>query len=456
MPIQTEPNTIIKRVFYKPHSDLSIEIHRSQARFRILNCGRRFGKSTIEVFEAFRMSMAVRQKHNRSARGWIVAPTFDLAMEEWRIAEEMFKEVINPEKTSRHEKRIVLYEGSEIEFKSADNKDTTLRGAGLDWAILAEAARITREAWEQGVRPALSDRQGRAIFGSTPKGRNWFWEIYLQGQEQNQSEYKSWKLPTNSRPSFPKEEWEMLRRTLPELVFKQEFEAEFLEDASTIFRGISNCVAGGFEEPIPGTRYVVGVDLARLTDFTVIVVFDTQKKHLVAFDRFNQMSWPYQKEMIRSKAKKYNDAEVWLDSTGIGDPIEHDLRRMGVRCVGYKFTQTSKEELIELGALAVEQQMVTFPDIPELINELKSLEVEILASGKMRYAAPSGLHDDCVMAFCLALMGMKQQLYARPVAKDIKPYDHLDERSKAFWERWENEKKQDSEGYKVHEVLEGV
>lgn len=382
------------------------------------------------------MSMDIRRNCNRSSRGWIVAPTFDLAMEEWRIAEAILPELIIPERTSRHEKRMFLWDGSEIEFKSADNKDTTLRGAGLDWAIITEAARVSREAWEQGIRPALSDRVGRAIFGSTPKGRNWFYELYLRGLDESQNEYKSWRLPSIARPSFPDEEWKTLKRTLPELVFKQEFEAEFLEQSSAVFRNLSSCISGSLEEPVTGRRYVMGVDLARIHDFTVLIVFDTLKKHLVYFDRFNTMSWPSQKEKIQFVSKKYNNCPAWIDSTGLGDVVENDLRRAGMHTYGYKFTQQSKEELIELAMLATEQKMITFPKIEVLINELLSMEADILPSGKISYNAPEGLYDDCVFAFCLALKGMQNQLY-QALKEDKKlGYEELPLKDQAFWERW--------------------
>ena len=404
------------------------------------------------------MSRDVVMRHGRTARGWIVAPTYDLSMEEWRIAETTLRDVIDWGRSSKHEKKIFFKHGSEVELKSADNKDTTLRGAGLDFAIMAEAARIPREAWEQGVRPALADKLGRAVISSTPKGRNWFYELYLQGLDPNQSEYKSWKLPSTSNPFFPSQEWETLKRTVPELVFKQEFEAEFLEDASSVFRKVRRQVQGTLEEPVVGNQYVMGVDLARLHDFTVIIIFDMYKKHLVFYDRFNQISWPFQKERIFHAAKKYNNALVWLDSSGLGDPIEHDLQRMGLRAFGYKFTNTSKEELIELISISIEQGFITYPEIPQLIQELESMAVELLPSGKFRYSAPQGYYDDSVMALGLALNGMKDKLYYKPVTPEVKPYDHLDERSKGFWERWDQNTQELKKGEnpKPSEFLDGL
>jgi hypothetical protein len=407
--------------------------------------------------EAFEMSMDVQRKFQRPARGWVIAPTYDLAMEEWRIALEMFKEVLNPDKTSVYEKRMMLWEGTEIEFKSADSKDTTLRGAGLDWAILAEAARIPQEAWEQGIRPALSDRLGRAVFGSTPKGRNWFYYAYLLGQGEDK-DWRSWHLPSNSRPSFPPQEWEDLKRTLPQMVFRQEFEAEFLEDDAGVFKNISACVKGKESEPEKDHHYVMGVDLARLHDFTVLTVMDTETRHLVYFDRFNQVSWHYQKQKIELAARRYNNAKIMVDSTGVGDPIWGDLQKMGLRAEGYKFTQVSKRELIELLMLAIENKLITFPEIPVLINELRAYEIEILKSGKPRFGAPEGenFFDDCVISLALAVMGMRAKIFQRAKVAEKDELAPLDDRSYEFWDRWKKSENQDREDYKIDEVLDNV
>lgn len=384
------------------------------------------------------MSNDVWQKSKRPARGWIIAPNYSLAMEEWRYAQQILKDIIV--ETKKSNKSIILAYGHEIEFKSADNKDENLRGAGLDWAIMAEGARIPRDAWEQGIRPALSDKRGRSLWGSTPKGRNLFFDNYLLGQDKHNREWESWTLPSNSNPHFPPEEWEELRRTLPELVFKQEFMAEFLEDSSVVFRNIKRCISGDFEDPEPGHTYVMGVDLAKTYDFTVIFVLDITTKHFVFFDRFQDLDWALQKKKIYVTARKYNNAMVSIDSTGIGDPIEEDLIRQGLRVQGYKFNNISKKELVELGIIALEQQWVTYPEIPEFINEMLSFEYEILPTGKVRYQAPAGIHDDCVIAFCLALVPLKGAFYPKKAIEDIVPKG-LDDRSHSFWERHQLQKR---------------
>ena len=94
-----------------------------------------------------------------------------------------------------------LKNGALIEVKSADNPEA-LVAVGLDLLIITEAALVKQEAWEISLRPRLSSpgRLGMAIFNGTPKGKNWFYHLYLRGQDMNQPDWKSWNKPTLDNP----------------------------------------------------------------------------------------------------------------------------------------------------------------------------------------------------------------------------------------------------------------
>jgi hypothetical protein len=153
----------------------------------------------------------------------------------------------------------------------------------------------------------------------------------------------------------------------------------------------------------------------------------------------NKSSWAYQREKIFAICKKYNDSLFVGDSTGVGDPIVEDLYRAGVRVYhqqkedsdkaipGFKFTAISKERLIEKLKIAIEMKMIRIPRIPELIEQLIAFECISMPSGKFRYSAPEGKHDDCVIALALALWGTDFGMYE--IYKAPKPYDATDE----FW-----------------------
>jgi hypothetical protein len=384
----TDENVI--ELNYKPHEKQKL-FHQSTARWRVLNCGRRWGKTECAVAEAARLAFKKPKQ-----RGWIVAPTFPLSREDGRVLKEIVPDqLIASELKAEH--KFLFVNGSEIELRSADN-EASLRGAGLNFCILDEASRIKEDGWN-ALRPALSDKQGKGIFISTPKGKNWFYRLFLKGQDGG--DYASWHFPSSTNPYFPADEWQEAKESYPADWFSQEYEAQFLDDIAAVFRGIDKAIRGELEEPQEGKRYYVGVDVAKYQDFTVVTVIDDDK-HVCYFERYNRLNWDVQKVKIANVFKKYK-ATGFLDSTGVGDPIYEDLhRQLGRKIHSFKFTNESKTNLITNLQMAFEQGKISFPEISVLIDELQAFEYEMLASGKFRYSAPEGYHDDCVISLALA------------------------------------------------------
>ena len=387
----------MKIKLYTPH-DGQKELHNSKARFRVATCGRRWGKTFACVNEIVKHAW-----ENPGTVNWWVAPVYTQTMIAYRLLTREFKRAIAEK--SKTERRAELLNKSVIEFKSSDNFDA-LRGEGVSFMVLDEAAMIDREAWEAALRPTLSDTGGNAVFVSTPKGRNWFFELYSRGQDKGYPEYESFNFPTESNPYIPPGEIDEARRTLPADVFRQEYEAEFLEDSAGVFRGIKHCIKGELEPPHGKGWYVLGWDPAKHQDFSVMFVIDTQRKHVVAYDRFNQVDYTIQLSRLETLAKRYN-AKVLMDSTGVGDPLLEQVKQKGIKVEGFQFTNTSKQQLVEHLAVLIERQEITFPKIPELISELQLFQYEITRAGNVRYNAPEGYHDDCVMALGLAVWGSK-------------------------------------------------
>jgi hypothetical protein len=186
-------------------------------------------------------------------------------------------------------------------------------------------------------------------------------------------------------------------------VFNQEYLAEFLDNNAGVFRNVKACIMAGQRAnvaPVEGTSYFAGLDLARLTDFTVLTILDENGRQ-VFHDRFNLLDWAVQKERVFSVCRQYG-ARLTIDSTGVGDPIYEDLRRMGLRVEGFKFTNESKKRLIESLMLAFEQGRISILDLQTQTNELDIFEYTINPSGTVHYSAPEGYHDDCVIGLALA------------------------------------------------------
>lgn len=180
-------------------------------------------------------------------RGWIVAPTYDLGEKEFRVFWELLVNKLQiPVEKGRtfyslrtKDFRITTPWGSIIEVRSAEHPDS-LVGEGLDWVLMAEAAKLKLSHWDKYIRPTLADKRGDAIFVSTPEGFNWFFDVFQYGQMRDFSEWWSIRSPSwDNTVVFPRgrldPEIKELEKTLAPEVFDQEIGALFTSFAGRIY-----------------------------------------------------------------------------------------------------------------------------------------------------------------------------------------------------------------------------
>lgn len=420
------------KIPYKAHSG-QVPVHQSHARFKVLDCGRRWGKDRCSIQDGSRAAFRMAEENRPRSlipkvHVWSVAPSFPMLRQTWNELKAFWVPTGLIARKDEAELTLEFRNGILWELKSAD-KPESLVGVGLDLMIMTEAARVKPVAWFENIRPTLSSPkrgpgmsgQGLAIFNSTPRGRNWFYkDLWLRGQrtvmdsEGNEypnpdydPEWESWQFPTSSNPHINPAEVVAAQNELPAAVFQQEYLASFLEDAAGVFVNIGAQARGDWEAPQPGVQYAVGVDIAYQQDYTVITVMDVARQHVVHWERFQSPLWEEQAPRIERAAKEYNNAPILLDVTGIGfNSVELMRNRMpyGHRVEGYFFTQDSKEKLITQLQLAMQTKALTYPaDLDVLRDEMLSYEYTYTKAGRFRYNAPPGQHDDAVVSLALAL-----------------------------------------------------
>ncbi len=197
-------------------------------------------------------------------------------------------------------RRLDVAGGGVIRVRSGRDPDGLRRGGAGPWPCSTRRRTCTRTCGGRRIRPALADRRGEALFLSTPRGRNWFWGVWMNGQSAAHPDWKSWRFPTAANPLIDPAEIEAARALLPERVFREEYLAEFQDDGGLVFRRVEACATvppGG--SPQAGARYVFGVDWAREDDFTCIAALDVATRRLVALDRFNEIGWSLQRGRLR-------------------------------------------------------------------------------------------------------------------------------------------------------------
>lgn len=378
-----------------PHSGQA-EVHASDARLKVVDAGRRWGKTRMSVLECLDVA-------GKGGRVWWISPSYKMSEVGWRPLRRMGGKI--GAEVRKVDRSIILPGGGEVSVRSADNPDS-LRGEGLDLAVFDELAYMREEAWTEAVRPALSDRQGKAIFISTPKGRNWFWRLHQRGMAGDEG-WASWTFPTSTNPYIPAEEIEAARRDLPDRIFRQEYMAEFIDDAGGVFRGImAAAIAPEQSEGDPGHEYIIGVDWARFNDATVFAVFDATLMQCVYIDRMTNTDYGRQRSRLQALYERFEPGEVIAEYNSMGGPQIEALQDLGLPVTEFTTTNASKKEIIDSLAHGFETSALAIIPDPVLIGELQAFEQDRTKGGTITYGAPAGMHDDTVIALALAYSGI--------------------------------------------------
>lgn len=380
-------------------------------RFAMATCGRRFGKTLFLQQHASRFSI-----NNQRCKVWWVDPIHYLAKRAWRdVSRVMLSSgLAESSGVSKSDLRIELVTGSVLEFHSAEKGDR-MRGEGLHLVLLNEASLMKKAVWFEIIYPMLTDTQGSACFALTPKGQgHWTHQIFQRGRSAEHPEYGSMQLPTTGNPFIDPAFVEAARRDLPASTFQQEYLAEFLEDGAGVFRNVLACLhARPLDDPrwVPvDGPYVGGLDLARDVDWTVLHIMDRHGR-VVWHERCQRLDWPIIKARLIEACLRYK-AHVLAEYNSMGQTIIDDLRAAGVNVEAFNTSNASKQDVIQGLMVALEQGLISYPDLPVLLAELQIFEYNRLPSGAIRYAAPEGAHDDEVMALALCTKAYRDSLRA--------------------------------------------
>ena len=228
------------------------EVFNSDKRFKVVAGGRRLGKSRLSAITLLIEGLNCPE----GSAVMYIAPTLGMARTiMWELLHDLGRNVIKSSHSNNLE--ILLINGRRILVRGADNPDS-LRGVSLTYVVLDECAFVKEDTWQKIIRASLADKKGKALFISTPAGRNWFYNVYKLGLEGDDEEWKSWHYTTKDNETIDPKEIEAAERTLSSFAFKQEFLSSFDNAGSDVFK------EEWFKtkpEPKHGS-YVIAIDLA--------------------------------------------------------------------------------------------------------------------------------------------------------------------------------------------------
>ena len=405
-----ENQTQLKKIIKLP------ELHKNQqivaddeSRWKILCAGRRFGKTRLGVQLCIETAM-------QGKRAWWVAPTFSIARVGWRdimmagfdLADSLGVEV------KMGDMVVNFPNGGFISVKSADNPQR-LRGEGLDFLVMDEAAFVKEETWTEVLRPTLTERKGSALFISTPRGmNNWFYRLWQDADERE--DWSKFKFSTVDNPEIDPEELESAKREIGSLTFAQEYEAEFVNEGTQLFKqewfryyqpAVRGAKLDGVLYEFDNMSRFATVDLATSTkqtaDYTVFTAFahDTSENKLFVTDMLRKrMEAPDIIPAMKKFYKKNNLDWIGIEKAGFQLSIVQFARREGIQVRELRADRDKRSRAMPLSA-KMESGQVFFPDDP-MENWVHEAERELLTF-------PLGTHDDIVDTLAYGVLNLNKR-----------------------------------------------
>jgi hypothetical protein len=362
------------------------------------------------------MDLAVEVALAGYSVGWF-APEYKYLYDVWRDLIKMLEPYTA--RSNVTEMRIDLVTGGWVDMWSLDGGNAG-RGRKYARVIIDEAAMVPNllSVWYDAIRFTLADLKGDAFFLSTPNGRNNFWQLWQLGQDPQNEEWMSWQFPTITNPFISPAEIEAARLGMPEDKFRQESLAEFLE-SSSVFTKIQEAATAKHQgyahdgyPSHPKHTYVVGVDWGKYEDFSVFAVVDTTTKELCYLDRSRHIEYTDQVARLKDICQRYEVNQVIAESNSQATTMVL-IRHAGLPLREFAMTNASKQNIIDALKLALQASKLRILPDPVLIGELQAFEATRTPENRIKYAAPPGYHDDCVMALALAWDAAKDNLPVR-------------------------------------------
>jgi phage terminase large subunit len=370
-----------------------------------------FGRQAGKSFTAQNLILKWVLEDNGSVAMW-VSPVYSQA-------KKVFTELVNSiagtgltTSVNKSELEIKFINGSTIYFRSGEREDT-LRGYTLTYLVIDEAAYIKDNVWSEVLRPTVLVNGKKILFISTPKGKNWFYNIAIRGGSADYPQYKTFHATSFDSPYITKEELEEAKLSLPDNIYKQEILAEFIDDGGEVFGNLNSyCSLTQYANKDSNDRYYAGLDIGRANDYTVLTILNT-KGEVVRIYRERQNSWNIIVSEVVKNLREFN-ARCQIEVNGVGDPIFDQIKKQYSNVEPFVTNNDSKQNIIEELILTMNEGKIKLPSQtlnPDLYKELSVFTYEYSPkTRRVKYGSPNGFHDDMIISLALANDCLKKKI----------------------------------------------
>ena len=344
----------------------------------------------------------------------------------WDNPEILHKFLPKSQVQKKDDQRMVIYfkSGSQLIFDGTDENPDKHRGGNGKGYVVDEYDDQQGRVFTEIIRPIIEANHGFCVLSGTPRGIKQLHEAYLAGQDPGRTQWWSRLLPAtvsvddDGRRLLPDEQLKQIEADYIHdgigAAFAQEYLCAFNQDANQVFRRVDEACVANVQEPVPGRHYRIGVDPALTSDFWANSVLDLHTFQEVALDRFQPNSTALGEARTEAIARKYNNAEVIIDSSGLGKPIADHLRDIGLN-IQELATGANKERLIASLSGVIDSLTVRFLSDQVAKEELRAYSFDRTRFGRYQFSAPQGKHDDTVIARALTVWELGNPL---PLADD--------------------------------------
>ena len=374
----------------------------SKSKFHVACVGRQFGKSLMA------MNLVLYWGINRGpAKILWVSPVYSQTDKVQKELMAAIGESGLVKSCNYSSNEITLKNGTQILFRSAERYDN-IRGLTCDYGVIDEAAFCKDEAWQEAIRPVFMVRGKKVLFISTPKGKNFFYDLYQLGVSEDYPQYCNYTGTSYDTPYIDPIDIMDAKKTLPENVFKQEYLAAFIDSGGEVFSNLDKNTFAQY--PRPQGKIFCGIDLGKQEDYTVATFVDSRGQ-IVDIYRSNAQEWTTMVNEILIRIRKHN-ATVMIEVNSIGDVIFEMVKKQWQDTHPFVTTSKSKQEIIEGLILDMNDVAITIPDVglfSWLYNELSMFTYSYNPKTRsIKYGHPSGQHDDTVISLAIANYNRKQ------------------------------------------------
>lgn len=399
----------------------------AKAQFKTAVWGRRAGKTTVESIDTLHAALTIPESVQFN-----LSLTQDQAMilfhrvERFAVtlSEKLGVDVFDglPKHSPFGEMTFVT--GSKLHARTVQHEGKYIRGHGAHIVRLDEAGIIPDRTVDEAILPMLTDFDGQLVKIGTPWGRNHLSVSYREGLPDERTGlrpkgYFSLHCPTWGNPHVSRNFIERMRARMSSVQFRTEFAAEFMDELGRVFPWslIEACYAnkeGWPTDPVEGHVYVLGADIAKHLDWTVIYVLDATDENdlrVVFKDRFQKEPWETVIARIRLAGEKYRVVAGMVDASGAGDPVMERLRDLPFE--EYKGALGPKLELINNLKVVMERGRMHFDFDRDLVRELGFYSYALSTRSASVIMGTQREHDDTVVALALAAMAASH-MYAEP------------------------------------------